>query len=204
MLEQPHYEWPGDEADLRALIAKHPWVTIVSDTSRGMVVSHMPVLPESSGVDVVSHLPWEDAEKHELGSCDVVMIVQGPHGYVSASWYVGGPYVSTWDFVVVHLHGRPVVLDAEETYAVLDRTMDHFERHRPEPFRLEQVAEYAHQLAPAVAGFRLSPTRVVAKAKLSQEKPKEDVDGVLQGLQDAEDVHRNPGLATAMRTWGPA
>ena len=41
-----------------------------------------------------------------------MLVVQGPHGYVSAGWYVGAPYVSTWNYVVAHLHGRPELLDA--------------------------------------------------------------------------------------------
>jgi transcriptional regulator len=204
MLEQPTYAWPGTDADLRALVARHPWVTLVSGTSAGLVVSHLPVLPtpDTEEVAVIGHLPVADAEEHELGRCDVVVVVQGPHGYVSAGWYAGGPYVPTWNYVVAHLLGRPSVLDAKATYDVLDRTVDHFESARPVPFRLEQVADYAHMLAPHVTGFRLTPSRVVAKAKLSQDKPSADVAGVLRGLEDPDDVHADPVLAAAMRAGG--
>jgi transcriptional regulator len=204
MLEQSKYAWPGTDADLRALVARHPWVTLVSQTSAGLVVSHLPVLPapDTEEVVVIGHLPLADAEAHELGSCEVVVVVQGPHGYISAGWYAGGPYVPTWNYVVAHLHGRPAVLDAEATFDVLDRTVDHFESARPVPFRLEQVADYARRLAPHVAGFRLSPSRVVAKAKLSQDKPAADVAGVLRGLEDPDDVHADPELAAAMRAGG--
>lgn len=202
MLEQPIFAWTGTDLDLRGLIAAHPWVTMVSSTSSGLVISHLPVLPEDQGVDVVSHLPIEDARQHELGTCDVVLIVQGPHGYISADWYVGGPYVSTWNFVVAHLHGKPTVLDEQGTYEVLQRTMDHFEHVRPHPFRLNQVSDYAHQIAPHVVGFHLTPTKTVAKAKLSQDKPEEDVAAVLEGLECPGDVHENHQLAQAMRAGG--
>jgi transcriptional regulator len=204
MLEQPTYAWPGTDADLRALVARHPWVTMVSRTSAGLVVSHLPVLPAqgTEEVAIVGHLALADAEEHELGSRETVVVVQGPHGYVSPGWYAGGPYVPTWNFVVVHLHGRPDVLDADATYDVLDRTVDHFESVRPVPFRLEMVADYAHRLAPHVTGFQLTPSRVVAKAKLSQDKPAADVAGVLRGLEDPDDVHADPVLAAAMRAGG--
>lgn len=204
MLEQPTYAWQGSAADLRELVAAHPWVTMVSQTSVGLVVSHLPVLPtpDVDGLDIVGHLALADAELHELGNCDVVVVVQGPHGYISAGWYGGGPYVPTWNFVVAHLHGRPEVFDAVRTYDVLDRTVDHFESARPSPFRLESVEGYAQQIAPLVAGFRLTPTRVVAKAKLSQDKPAEDLEGVLRGLESPDDVHADAALAAAMRTDG--
>lgn len=204
MLDLPSFAWPGTDADLLALVGAHPWVTMVSATSHGLVLSHLPVLPDphSEGVEVIGHLARTDADEHEIGTCDTVLVVQGAHGYVTPGWYVGGPYVPTWNYVVVHLHGRPQVLDADATYEVLERTVDHFEGARAEPWRLGSVAEYAQRLAPHVTGFRLTPTRVVAKAKLSQDKPAEDVAGVLLGLTDPDDVHADPALAAAMRAGG--
>jgi len=204
MLERPEYAWPGTDADLRALVAEHPWVTLVSSTPHGLVVSHLPVVPDPGlpDVAVLGHLPVTDATDHHLGEVPTVMVVQGVHGYVSASWYVGGPYVPTWNYVVAHLHGRPERLGAEATFEVLERTVDHFEQHRPEPFRLDQVGGYAARLAPPVVGFRLLPSRVEAKAKLSQDKPATDLAAVLAGLEDPADVHAAPELATVMRRGG--
>lgn len=204
MLDLPSFAWPGTDADLLALVGAHPWVTMVSETSGGLVLSHLPVLPapDAEGVEVLGHLARTDADEHEIGSCETVLVVQGPHGYVTPDWYVGEPYVPTWNYVVAHLHGRAEVLDADATYDVLERTVDHFENVRPSPWRLDSVAEYAQRLAPHVTGFRLTPSRVVAKAKLSQDKPAEDVAGVLRGLTDPGDVHADPVLAAAMRAGG--
>ena len=46
MLEQPEYAWTGTDEDLARLVARHPWVTMVSATSHGLVVSHLPVIPD--------------------------------------------------------------------------------------------------------------------------------------------------------------
>jgi transcriptional regulator len=205
MLTQAEFAWPGDDADLARLVDAHPWVTLVSDTSAGLVVSHLPVLaepPAQGRLAILGHLPVTDAKEHELGHVETVVIVRGPHGYVSASWYAGGPYVSTWNFVVAHLHGKPTPLGPDETFDVLTRTQDHFESDRPEPYRLDGVREYARRLAPFVVGFRLVPSRVVATAKLSQDKPAEDVAAVLRGLEDPTDVHASSALAAAMRSGG--
>ncbi|MBB6346770.1 FMN-binding negative transcriptional regulator [Nonomuraea muscovyensis] len=193
MLEQPMYAL-DDPAALRALVAAHGWALLVSDG--GPVVSHLPIIPDPAdpGAAVLGHLAREDAELHGLGERPVVIVVQGPHGYVSPTWYEAGPYVPTWNFVTVHLHGTPELLGPEETWQVLSGTVDHFEAGRPEPFRMGEVEEYARRLAPAVTGFRLVPTRVVGKAKLSQDKPAEIVERVI-GALDAE----NPPLARAMR-----
>lgn len=207
MLQQPEYAWPGTGADLRRLVAAHPWVTMVSATSRGLVVTHLPVVPDpaadrDAAPVVLGHLPVTDAAEHELGTAPTVLVVQGPHGYVSAEWYVGGPYVSTWNYVVAHLHGTGERLDAGATLDVLRLTQEHFESQRPRPFDLDGVVAYVHRLAPYVVGFRLEPSRVVAKAKLSQDKPEVDLAGVLRALEDPTEPFASPTLAEAMRRRG--
>lgn len=202
MLENPAYALT-DTARIQDLVTRHSWVTLVSHLPTGLVVSHAPILiePDRSTVSLVGHLARTDADAHELGQHDVVVIVQGPHGYITPDWYAGGPYVPTWNFVVAHLHGRPELLTAEATYDVLSRTVDHYEQARPKPFRLDEVTAYAQKLAPHTSGFRLVPSRIVAKAKLSQDKPLADQDGVLRGL-DSDDVHGDPELAATMRAYG--
>jgi transcriptional regulator len=200
MLEQRLFAI-DDPAELRRLIHDHPWVTLASDRDAASpVVSHLPVVvdPDTEGVALLGHLARADAVEHELGRRDIVVIVQGPHGYISPSWYDAGPYVSTWNFVVLHLHGRPEILDADATYDVLDRTVDRFEAERPEPWRLDSVPEYAASLVPHVVGFRLVPDRVVGKAKLSQDKPAEVYDRVVAALE-VDPVHGNAEVAGAMR-----
>lgn len=184
----------NDVAKVRAVIETSGWATMVTaPPDRDLVVSHLPVVvdPAQDGLVILGHLARADANLHELGRHDTVLVVQGPHGYVSPRFYVGGPYVPTWNFMVVHLHGRPETLDGDETYAVLEQTVDHFEQYQ---WRLDSVASYAHRIAGGVAAFRLVPDRVVGKAKLSQDKSAEDVRGVVAGLDGV-----NPALAMAMR-----
>lgn len=196
MLEQRTFAMT-DVAELRAVIGQYGWATMVTaPPDRDLVVSHLPIVASTSSDDLVilGHLARADAALHELGQHHTVLVVQGPHGYVSPTFYTGGPYVPTWNFVVVHLHGKPELLDGDETYTLLERTVDHFERCVSSSWRLDRVAAYAHRIAGGVTGFRLVPDRVVGKAKLSQDKPAEDVRSVVTALEDV-----NPKLATAMR-----
>ncbi|MEV0974015.1 FMN-binding negative transcriptional regulator [Microtetraspora glauca] len=200
MLEQEIYALDDPEA-LRGLIRDHGWATLVTVSAEGeLVVTHLPVIPdpETPGPAVVGHLARTDPAARGLGERPVVLVVQGPHGYVSPAFYEAGPYVPTWNHVTVHLHGTPRPLGPEETYEVLSATVDHFESARPEPFRMADVEGYARRIAPGTTGFRLMPSRVVGKAKLSQDKPAEIVERVIRAL-DTDDVHRNPALADAMR-----
>lgn len=206
MLEQPEFAL-SDPAVLRELVREHPWVTLMSATPQGPVVSHLPVILDrrpgvpADSVAVLGHLARADAALHQLGEHPVVLVVQGPHGYLSASWYQDGPHVPTWDFVVLHLHGRPTVLGDDETLTVLGATVDALEEGQPQPWRLDLVPDYARRIAPATTGFSLAPTRVVGKAKLSQDQAPHEVarlaDALLAGRQSPSS---EAVLAAAMRS----
>lgn len=199
-----------DPGRIRDLVRTHPWATLVSHTDRnGLVASHLPVLLDDSrggdttgtGLTLLGHLARTDAELHELGDHDVVVVFHGPHGYISPTWYEETPHVPTWNFVVLHAGGRPQVLDADETYGVLTATVDHFEDRLPHPWRLKEVDAYAHRIASAVTGFRLAATRVDAKAKLSQDEHEEVSRRVVRALE-SDQPYTHPDLARAMReTW---
>ncbi|MGW6906792.1 FMN-binding negative transcriptional regulator [Streptomyces sp. NPDC054940] len=205
MLEQEIFR-VEDPGWIRGLARDHPWATLISHTTHhGLVVSHLPVLVDDSPQDIgdavptlLGHLARTDAEQHELGSHEVVVVLQGPHGYISPVWYEETPHVPTWNFTVLHVHGRPEVLDPADTYDVLSATVDHFEDRLPEPWRLDRVEAYAHRIAAAVTGFRLPATRVTAKAKLSQDEREEVVLRLARALESGRPYAR-PELARAMR-----
>jgi transcriptional regulator len=173
MLEQPLF-MVTEPARIAAAIADVAWATLVTHTpARGLVVSHLPVVAEPDGESIVGHLARPDAGFHELGQHEVVLILEGPNGYLSPSWYGEIPHVPTWDFVVTHLHGRPEVTDDDETWDILRRTVDRMEGELPEPFDMLSVEQHARNIAPGVTGFRLAPSRIVCKAKLSQDESPE-------------------------------
>lgn len=197
MLQQEIYALTEPD-EVRTLVAENGWATLVSCCGGMPIVSHLPVVPDpEGGLSVVGHLAREDGELHELGKHEVVLIIEGANGYVSPSVYRDGPYVPTWDFVVAHLYGRPEVLDAEQTYRVLELTVEHFESSRPDPWQLGTVEAYARSIAPYTTGFRLAPSRFVAKQKLSQDKPEAVIRRVIAAF-DTIGIDHNPTLARAI------
>ncbi|WP_285027122.1 FMN-binding negative transcriptional regulator [Plantibacter sp. ME-Dv--P-122b] len=192
-----------DVEAVRALVRDHPWATVVSFVpGRGLVSSHYPVLLEEDedGIVLLSHVGRPDERLHELGQHEAMVIVYGPQGYVSPSWYDTSPAVPTWNFAVAHLYGVPELLSDEENLQVLDRLVAHFERVLPEPYLLNGTianSEYAARIVHGTVGFRLRVTRFEAKEKMSQDKPAEVVDRVIAALGEPG-PYRNPSLAARM------
>ncbi|MCL3863159.1 FMN-binding negative transcriptional regulator [Actinotalea sp. K2] len=203
MIHTPVYALT-DEDRARALVRDNGWATLVSHTAEGLVASHVPVLVEDADAfTVVSHVGRPDEVHHDLGSSEVMLVVEGPYGYVSPGWYGTSPAVPTWNYLAVHLYGVPELLGPEDTYTVLSDTTDRYERVMPDPVTLPQVEEYAHQIAPGAVGFRLRVTRWQGKSKLSQDKPLAVAQRVVAELErdphDADHPYTNPRLAAQMR-----
>ncbi|MDF2443219.1 MAG: transcriptional regulator [Subtercola sp.] len=206
MRENAVFDAPGDD-EIRRLIRENASVTLVSNTSRGLVASHYPVVldDEAEGITILSHVGRPDERLHELGQHEVLVVVQGPHGYISPGWYDADPAVPTWNFVVAHLHGVPEILPAAENLEVLAKLVDHFEDRMPEPRRMRgtlENAEYAARISAGTVGFRLTATRVEAKWKLSQNRPAETVERIIHELTDGAH-YANPALAAEMRRVHP-
>ncbi|MEO7016615.1 MAG: FMN-binding negative transcriptional regulator [Leifsonia sp.] len=193
----------ADPAEIKRLIRENPWATLVSDTSAGLVASHYPVLVDENReeLSIVTHVGRPDEQLHELGQHELLVIIQGPHGYISPGWYDANPAVPTWNFIAAHLSGVPEILSDEENYRVLGELVEHFEAPTPQPRLMEgtpENAEYAQRIYSGTVGLRLTPTRIVAKSKLSQNKPDETVDTIIAELE-GEGPYASSALAAEMR-----
>lgn len=193
-----------DVRELRRLIELNPWVTLVSATDEGMVASHYAVMLDEDRDDltVVGHVGRPDDMIHGLGERELMVVVQGPHGYISPGWYGDTAAVPTWNFVSAHLTGLPELLSADENLRVLDRLVDRFESGMPQPRALwapPNDEAYVDRLARGTTGFRLTPTKVVAKRKLSQNKPDEVVETIIAELGAGGGAYTDPRLAREMR-----
>ncbi len=190
--------------EVRRLVRENPWAGIVSHVpDRGIVASHYPFLLDeaaSTGDDIVllSHVGRPDEQLHRLGESEVLVIVQGAHGYISPSWYAEGDIIPTWNHVTAHLYGTPEILSAEENLRVLSDLTDHFEKHVDAPRGLHLDPEYSARVAKGTVGIRLRVTRFDARLKLSQGKTPEVRESIMTHLE-GDGPYAHPGLAREMR-----
>jgi len=190
-----------DREEVKRLIRENPWATFVSNTVNGMVASHYPVMLDESDDDtiaIVSHFGRPDEQLHALGQQEMLVIIQGPHGYISPGWYEPTDFVPTWNHVTAHLYGTPEVLSAEQNFRVLGDLVDHFEEPMPSPISLDVDEEMARRIAKGTVGLRMVVTRFDARLKLSQNKSAAVADRIIDELQAGENYSSGP-LAREMR-----
>jgi transcriptional regulator len=187
-----------DPEVVRELIREHPWGTLVSHHAGSLAASHYPILldDQAEGLAVVTHVGRPDEKNHGFGESEMLLIVQGRHGYISPSWYAAGEsQAPTWNFTTAHCYGVAQVLDPDENLAVLTRLVAHFEQHVDDPMYLDR--DYGRRISRGTVGIRLPISRFILKVKMSQDKRPETVDNVIAALR-APGPYHHPALAEDM------
>lgn len=194
-----------DQADLAALdrlVEANPLVTLVSSSSDGPVVSHVPVLyrRDDNGVELNGHVSRANAQWREPGP--MLAIVHGPHAYVSPGWLPdkeAQARVPTWNYAVAHLHGQPEWFDDEPSLASLvDAMSRRFEAGVGSDWRYEHQREDHRVQLRGIIGFRLRVQRMQLKFKHHQNHPAANQRAVASQLE-ALGGELNAGVAALMR-----
>jgi transcriptional regulator len=189
-----------DREALERFVEANAFGTLVSAGSAGISVSHIPFLPERGAegrLRLLGHVARANAHWQELEAAgDVVAIFEGPHAYVSPGWYASHPSVPTWNYAVVHAHGKARLLAPADLASLLDRLSRTYEDGRAAPWRMDSLpGDYTRKLMEAIVGFEIVVERLEGKFKLSQNRSREDVEGVAAALE----AEGQEALASLMR-----
>jgi transcriptional regulator len=182
---------------LHAFIEAHPLGALVTATSAGLFATHLPlVLDRSRGAygTLQGHVARANPH-HELAgeSSEALVLFTGADAYVTPSLYASkardGKVVPTWNYVAVHAHGTlRFVREPAALRRHLEQLTAQHEAARPRPWSLGDAPEgYIDKQLGAIVGLEIEITRLDGKWKMSQNRPAEDVEGVIQGLGASDD-----------------
>lgn len=196
---------------LDRLLARDPFVTVLNTGADGLPeLTRLPVLYRRDGqrIELLGHWARANPQARHAGAAKV--LVDGPHGYVSASWYPdkdSAARVPTWNYAGAELCGRLEPFDDEDALAVLvGELSDHFEAGVGQHWRFEpERGEQRRQLR-GIVGFRFHTEQVQIKLKLSQNHPDANRQAVIAALEQlpghapgelAQWMRHHRGLAAA-------
>jgi transcriptional regulator len=185
---------------VHALVDAHPLASIVSAGPSGPDADHVPLLLDATrGAEgtLRGHVSRSNPMWKALDGATVLAIFRGPDLYVTPSWYPSkserGEVVPTWNYAVVHAHGRiRFVHDRAWLLDCVRALTERFERDRAEPWSVDDApAEFIDGLLGAIVGLEIEVERWVAKVKASQNRAPIDHQGVIDGLdREGTDVAR--------------
>ena len=206
-----HFEESRREV-LDALIGAQPFGTLVTQGSDGLDANHVPFEYEPARgpfgtlrAHVARANPvWRDAAT----APDALVIFQGPAAYISPTWYPSKHethrQVPTWNYIVVHAHGRIVVHDDEAFLrGLVARLTRKMEAGEPTPWKMgDAPPDYLSQMLGAIVGIEIEVTKLAGKWKLSQNKAAADIHGAADALL-ARGSDEQRAVGEAMRGAAP-
>ncbi|RAO75353.1 FMN-binding negative transcriptional regulator [Dyella jiangningensis] len=173
---------------LHALMREYPFATVVAQGEGGVCANHLP-LELVSDTQLHGHVARGN-ELAKLDGAEVLVIFRGPDGYVSPNWYPSKREthreVPTWNYAVVHVHGRlRVTHDPVWLRSLLERLTDRHEAGQPEPWHVTDAPEdHIEKMLKAITGLEIDIERIEGKFKLSQNHPAANRAGVVAGLHE--------------------
>jgi len=175
---------------LQGLIRDYPFATVVVHTDAGLVANHLPF--ELVGDDVLHGHVARGNELRQADGAQVLVIFRGPDGYISPNWYPSKQEthreVPTWNYAVVHVHGRlRVIEDALWLRTLLERLTDRHEAGLPAPWKVSDApADHIEKSLHGIVGLEITIERIEGKFKLNQNHPKPNRIGVINGLRQRD------------------
>ncbi|MGE5096012.1 MAG: FMN-binding negative transcriptional regulator [Betaproteobacteria bacterium] len=202
-LYRPTHFRVDETGELFAFMQAHAFATLVSGGEEGLDVSHVPLLAQRDAdgtIRLQGHMARANPQWDALETAQhVLAIFQGPHAYVSPSWYASHPAVPTWNYAVVHARGPVRPLDDAQLHELLERLSTTYEGDRERAWRMaEQPPEFIAKMKRAIVGFEMLVVSLEGKFKLSQNRP-EDFERVVAALESEGEAQ----LARLMRAHAP-
>lgn len=182
---------------MHALMRSHRLATLVTVSDGVADADHIPLLidPDPSPCGTLrGHVARANPLWRHADGQEVLAIFQGPQTYVTPYWYPSkretGKVVPTWNYAVVHAHGRLQVRDDRNWLrALVTRLTEQQEAAFPQPWRVDDApAEYLERMLGAIVGIEIPLTRLAGKWKVSQNRNEADRSGVVEGLSLQEDA----------------
>ncbi len=179
----------SDTDTLLKIMQEYSFATLVSQSDHGIQANHFPIHScQSDGkVTLSGHMSRANPQWQTLEAQDEVLVIfQGPHAYVSPSWYAPGTHVPTWNYAAIHAYGKATLLTPQKTYDDMQSMVNHYEANQTSPWNLSLPESEKKEMLSAIVGFKIEIARLEGKLKLNQNRTREDRLGVIAALESSK------------------
>ncbi len=189
----PAYYRNSDLTEIKSFIRKNSFATLITCGTECPDATHIPIeLIEQNNEEAFlqGHISRANPQwKNFSDKISVLAIFQGPHTYVSSSWY-NHVNVPTWNYMAVHVYGKIKIIEGDELYQSLKGLVDRYEVISEKPIKVEEFPEeMMNKYMKGIVGFRIAIQKIEGKWKLSQNRDKEDHQNIIRQLEMLDDIN---------------
>ncbi|MEH7072616.1 FMN-binding negative transcriptional regulator [Neobacillus drentensis] len=175
-----------DEKVIYDFIEKYGFATLFSHHNWEPYATHLPLMLNKSENALYGHFARSNEQWRDVENQQVLVVFQGPHCYISPSWYETMKAVPTWNYVSIHLYGSlEIIEDSEVIFESLNDLVNKYESS-DSPYHLHDVEpSFIEGMGKGIVPFRIKITKIEAKAKLSQNQPVERQELIIKNLENS-------------------
>ncbi len=189
----PQYAIETDRSRIDTVIRENPFATIVFIDQGKSQSFHLPLFLENNSL--IGHLALANPSWKDIDQQEVLVIIHGPHSYISPTWYGNPDNVPTWNYISIQIRGK-VILHRDELF--LRKALSGLSEKYDPNFDIQKNIDDHLSLLKAIVGISIDIQEVFAKFKLAQSKPETERLGVIAHLEKSRDSMDHE-VARAMR-----
>ena len=179
-----------DTNEVKNFIKHHSFGILVTHGDGKTLATHIPLelTTNKEGKDVLQgHIARRNPQKENFkNDIEVLCIFNGPHSYISSSWY-NFEEVPTWNYIAVHVYGKLKVIEGEELVDVLKELVDRYEVDSENPVSIENFSDKTMSQVHGIVGFEIEITDIQATKKLSQGHDEENYSNIISKLENKKE-----------------
>lgn len=168
-------------------VQKNSFATIITTEQVKPIATHLPLVLKKKGDDyyLTGHMAYGNSQWRTFETCeDVLVMFQGPHAYISSSWY-SHENVPTWNYQAIHMYGKASILEKDELIEELTGMLKKYEQDRENPVLWDKLSpELLENQLKGIVGFKIKVAEVQAAYKLSQNRNETDYINIINNLQN--------------------
>lgn len=191
-----------DLAEIKRFLTSNSFGLLITQGNQKPLATHLPfeIIESANEMKLRAHLAKANTQwKTFAETAEALVVFQGPHAYVSSSWY-NHENVPTWNYQAVHVYGKISIISEEELRESLAKLIDKYEADNKGAVKFDRISpKLIAQEIRSIVGFEIAITDIQAKYKLSQNRNKEDYQQVIDQLEKKQDAGAN-AVAKAMQT----
>tara|TARA_B110000211_G_scaffold79375_1_gene93075 strand:+ start:9289 stop:9876 length:588 start_codon:yes stop_codon:yes gene_type:complete len=169
-----------DRDEIFSFIEHNAFGQIISTVQGRLFSTHIPFLVSDDKQKLFGHFARQNPQSKNINGQEVMITLEGPHGYISPSWYLN-PGVPTWNYQAVHIYGICKILpELTAVKTIVDTLSNKYE----EAFETYWEPDYNAGMLKHIVGFEIEITQIQCKYKLSQNRSEQDLNSVIKQLQN--------------------
>ena len=176
--------------EVYSFLKQNAFASLVSNVNGKLWATHLPLMLSGDHRKLHGHVSRANPQWKSFQDVGEVMaIFNGPHAYISSSWY-DHENVPTWNYIAVHVYGRIRIIEGEELLHSLKQLTDKYEQKSARPVAVERMSkEYVDAHIRALVGFEITIDDIQAAYKLSQNRDKSNYENIITQLERRNEEH---------------